>query len=71
MEEGRFVCHNKKGQYRESTSILTDIYHKLYRVTFRNLLEGYWGWGVGGLVGHNKKDQYKYTARYIPYTIQG
>ena len=27
--EGRLVSHNKKGQYRERTSILTDIYHIL------------------------------------------
>ena len=47
MGEGRFVGPNKKGLYRESTSILTDIYHLLYMVTFRELLEGYGGWGKG------------------------
>ena len=42
---------HKKGQYIESTSILTDIYHLLYRVTFREVLEGYGGWeGKGRLV---------------------
>ena len=49
--EGRLASHNKKGQYRERTSIPPDIYHILYRVTFREILEGYWekrGREIGG-----------------------
>ena len=45
-------------RYIEST--LTDIYHLLYRVTFREVLECYGGWeGKGRLVGQNKKGQYR------------
>ena len=63
------VGHYKKGQYIESTSILTDIYHLLYRVTFREVLEGYGGWeGKGRLVGQNKKGQYRESTS-IPQDI--
>ena len=59
------VGHNKKGQYRKRTSILTDIYHIQYRVTFRELLEGY-GWRGGREIGRSiTKDQYRESASIL------
>ena len=41
------------------------IYYILYRVTFRELLEDYGGWGGGRFVGPNKKSQYRESTSIL------